>query len=503
MAKVILIYPALSRENDPTALLMPLSLVYVAYPLRQNGYSVRIIDQRVTPDWGSELARELAKGETICVGVSAMTGLQIEGGILAAKIVREYSPDLPLVWGGVHPSLLPEQTVEDEHVDVVVVGEGEETFLELVRRIEDGGSLGDIRGLCYKEDRKPVLTGHRPHVSLSNIDISLLPYDLLESVGPYLANPLGHLPGAEANAIAFLTSRGCPYRCTYCYNPKFNRGRWRAYEPVEVVEHLKYVKRKFGQKGIFLLDDNFFTNLKRVRRICELILENKIDVRFYNVNCRLDVLGKLDVDFLRLLRRAGVHTLFIGVESASPRVLKAMRKPLNIGDIAEVDWKLKKAEIVPCYSFMVGLPVESVDDMKQTLKLMCKIRDTNPDAGISPQVYLPLPGSKMFDMCVNKGLVAPQRLADWAHFSENYVERLIECGCLGRSSRTFLMKASVIMQVIDTKLNKRSSLSMEFLRRVYSRIVRFRIKHDFYAIMPELRLRDVTPLRVREKKRGS
>lgn len=503
MSQIILIYPKLTRENDPAALMMPLSLIYVAQPLRTNGYSVTILDQRVAPDWPAKLRQELSRGEAICVGISAMTGLQIEGGILAAKIVREYSGDLPIVWGGVHASLLPEETVEDEHVDIVVIGEGERTFLELVRKLEAHESPSTINGLCLKEDGKPVRTHPQTHMDLHEIEVSRLPYELLESVDQYLTNPLGHLPGAEKRSVAFLTSRGCPHRCTYCYNVEFSHRRWRAYEPEIVVRDLKYVTEKFGSRGVFLLDDNFFTNLRRVEKICELIIKNDISVRFYNVNCRLNTLAEADMDFLRLMRRAGIHNLFIGIESASPRVLKAMKKDVSIEHIFRVDRKLRSANIVATYSFMIGLPVEDVDDIKETLVLMCEIIGENPDAGISAQLYLPLPGSEMFDNCVRKGLVGPQTLSEWAHFSENHVLHNLEgCSWFNKKDKRFLRKAVIMMQVIDTKMNQRSTPTKEFLRRMYSNIVRLRIKNDFYGFMPELHLRDVEFLRLREK-RGS
>ena len=501
MSQIILIYPKLTREDDPAALMMPLSLVYVAQPLRTNGYSVMIMDQRVTPDWAARLRQELSKGETICVGISAMTGLQIEGGILAAKVVRECSRDLPIVWGGVHASLLPEETVEDEHVDIVVIGEGERTFLELVRKLEARESPDTISGICFKEDGKPVRTPRQRHMDLHEIEVCRLPYELLESVDQYLTNPLGHLPGAEKKAIAFLTSRGCPYRCTYCYNVKFSRRKWRAYEPDIVVRDLKYITEKFGCRGVFLLDDNFFTNPGRVKKICELIIKNDISVRFYNVNCRLNTLAEADMGFLRLMRRAGIHNLFIGVESASPRVLKAMKKDVSIERIFHVDRKLRSANIVATYSFMIGLPVEDADDIKRTLVLMCEIIGENPNAGISGQLYLPLPGSEMFDTCLSKGLLGPQTLSEWAHFSENHVLHNLEgCSWFSEKDKHFLRKAVIMMQVIDTKMNQRRTRTKEFLRRMYSNIVRLRIKHDFYGFMPELRLRDVDFLKLREKK---
>jgi len=499
MAEIILIYPELTTEGDRSSLIMPLSLIYVAYPLSKEGYSVKIVDQRVTPDWEADLGEELLKGETICVGISAMTGLQIEGGIRASRIVRRYSGDLPIVWGGVHPSLLPEQTIKDEHVDIVVIGEGERALLEVVKKLEGQGSLADISGLCYMQNGETIVTPPRTHLDLHDIDISLLPYDLLGDLDKYLGNPLRYLPGSERECVPFLSSRGCPFRCSYCYNVKFGRQRWRAYVPERVVEDLRYITGKFGVKGIFLLDDNFFVDLGRVERICELIIERGIKVRFYNVNCRLDTLAKMDIGSLQLLKTAGIDSLFVGIESASRRVLKAMRKSLNVEDIFEIDRKLRSAEIVPTYSFMVGLPVERVEDMKSTMRLMGGIIDTNRNACISPQVYMPLPGSEMFDMCVEKGLVAPKSLPEWAHFCKGYPEDVDAYCWFDEKERHFLKKIATIMLVIDTKMNKRKSASRELLRRIYSSVVRFRIRHAFYGFMPEVRLRQVEWLKLTQK----
>jgi hypothetical protein len=218
------------------------------------------------------------------------------------------------------------------------------------------------------------------------------------------------------------------------------------------------------------------------------------------VNCRLDILAKVDMDFLKLLNKAGIDNLFIGVESASPRVLKAIKKSVNVEDIVAVDRKLQSANIVPTYSFMIGLPVENVNDIKRTLLLMCEIIDRNPNACICPGVYIPLPGSEMFDMCVEKGLVMPQGLPEWAHFCEDYPQDLEACCWFNGKDRDFLKKVAIIMHVIDIKTGQRKTASKEFLRKIYSSIIRFRIKHGFYNLMPELYLRDVEFLKLREKK---
>jgi len=163
---VVLVYPKV-RLDRPIweEIRIPLGLLTIATPLDIAGYKVKIIDQRVEKYWKKILLDELKK-EPICVGISSMTGPQIKYALEVSKLVKQNS-NIPVVWGGVHPSLLPEQTLKNDFVDIVVQGEGEETFYELVRALKDKSTLNGIKGIWYKEDGKLKRNPPRPFIDLN------------------------------------------------------------------------------------------------------------------------------------------------------------------------------------------------------------------------------------------------------------------------------------------------------------------------------------------------
>ena len=201
--KIILIYPSLLYGNASNALMiLPLSLIYIATPLKER-YDIVMIDQRIDPAWRSTLKRELSGGPVVCVGISTMTGPQIAGALEAASMVKEHVPSVPVVWGGVHPSLTPEQTIRDERVDVLVVGDGEETFEELVETLRRGGDKRSIRGIVFKEDGTVVHTPPRKQFSVAKM---LLPaYDLVD-VGRYRIDSMW----GTGDSLPVLTKQGLP-----------------------------------------------------------------------------------------------------------------------------------------------------------------------------------------------------------------------------------------------------------------------------------------------------
>lgn len=478
MAQVVLLFPHTGCKR-PQEYIMPLALLYIAAPLVADGYSVRIIDQRKTENWEEELGAAVKEDETLCVGISTMTGHQIRKGMEMAGAVRELAPALPIVWGGVHPSLLPEQTIESEWVDAVVVGEGEETFLELVRSIEIGEPLEGVEGICYKRRGQAILTGRSPSFDLNKM--SPLPYHLLD-VKDYLINPLR----TKGQSLPIITSRGCPSRCGYCYNVKFNCRLWKPISPQKVVEEIKYLVDSFGVDGVFLLDDNFFVDKKRVIEILLLLESENLRVNIHNANCRVDYLAECDEKFLEMLRRGGVRQLFVGVESGSDEVLRGIRKDITVEQVHTVNRKLKAADIIPVYSFMAGFSFEGVEDVKQTLGLMTRLADENPHALFYKlSLYTPYPGTELYELCLEEGMSFPESLEGWADFSYDRVNLSL----LDRKKSKFLKKASLLSGFIDVKgkLN-RSNRVLEFLLARYSKLIRFRCRRSFFHFMPELYL---------------
>jgi len=458
---------------------MPLSLLCVAAPLAAEGYTVRIIDQRKTEDWKSELAASVREGETICVGISSMTGHQIKAGIGIAKAVRKLSPALPIVWGGVHPSLLPEQTIESEWVDTVVIGEGEEAFLELVRAIEKGSPLQEIEGIAFKEEGRTIFTRCRQPLNMNKM--YPIPYHLLD-VKSYLISPLRTI----GRSLPVITSKGCPSRCGYCYNLQFNHRLWKSMSPQRVVNNIKELVNSFGIDSVFLLDDNFFVNRKRVEEIFELLDGESLKINIHNANCRVDYLAGYDQEFLNMLHKGGVTQLFVGVESGSDKVLKKMKKDITVEQVLTVNQKLKAAGILPVYSFMAGFAFEEVEEVKQTLGLMTRLIDEYPQALLYKlSLYMPYPGTELYDQCLSEAMSFPENLEGWASFSYDRVNLNLMNG--GR--RKFLEKASLLSGFIDVKgkMNGGNSL-LESMLALYSRLVRLRCQKRFFHFMPELYL---------------
>jgi len=230
----------------------------VATPLDVAGYKVRIIDQWTEPDWEEILLAEL-KTMPICVGITATTGTQIYWALKASEIVKENS-NVPVVWGGIHASMLPSQTLENQYIDIIVQGEGEETFLELVNTLASKRPLDNVKGILYKDGSQIKQTPPRPFIDLNKQP--RLSYHLID-----LKSHMNSIYGIDA--LQFETSRGCPFNCSFCYNTSFNKRKWRAMDTEQTLFRIKRVVEQYGIKGFIFSDDNFFTNLDRAHDILE------------------------------------------------------------------------------------------------------------------------------------------------------------------------------------------------------------------------------------------
>jgi anaerobic magnesium-protoporphyrin IX monomethyl ester cyclase len=475
MADVILVFPGTGVVFSQFRML-PMAVLTVAAPLEARGYSVRIVDQRGNPAWRQELKDELAAQRPLMVGISSMTGRQIGGGLSAARLVREATPDVPIVWGGVHPSLLPEQTAAHELVDIVVVGEGEVTAVELADALRTGTPLSKVAGLCFKENGGVTRTPDRPFADLASLPEPA--YHLVD-IERYRVAPL--VKGETS--LTILTSRGCPYRCGYCYNVQYNRRSWRALPAAEVVRRMRVLKERFGVSSVLLLDDNFFCNLNRVREICRLLIEQRLDLVVHGANCRADTVVRFDDELLGLLKKAGFTKLLIGVESGAPGVLERMKKDITPEQVLEANRMLRKHGIKPCFAFMAGFPYETVADVRTTLAFMGRLHDENPSAatfGLS--LISPYPGTELLDDCVAAGLRPPSSLEEWARCDHTS----LSFSGFDRKHVRFLKKAQLISYFLDRKTIGSNNPAVRPLENFYSRVVRARARRGFYSFMPEL-----------------
>ena len=412
MADVILFRPNISKMTDKAlSPRPPWGLLFIAAPLIENNYSVKIIDEEINPYWADELDREL-NDSTICVGVTSMTGWQILGGLQFSRAVKKKRPGIPVVWGGLHPSILPEQTIKNDFVDIVVRGEGEEPFLKIVTTLKGGGSIKEIPNVYSKENGRVYSNPKNYFMDINKL--SLLPYTMLEW-GKYRRREPSTLPNCKL-IIDILADRGCPHKCGFCYNLNVNNCAWRGLSANKIIEQIEYLKEKFLIDGINFLGDNFFVDKKRVSDVCAEIIKRKIEITWH-ADCRIDYFSRYDDKFINLLKESGCKVLTFGVESGSPRMLKLMQKGISLDQIFKVNESLKKHQIGCSYHFMAGFPEETKEDLLQTYAVMMKISDRYPEANfLGPSIYTPYPGTPLYDKCVEMGFKGPEKLEDWANF---------------------------------------------------------------------------------------
>jgi radical SAM superfamily enzyme YgiQ (UPF0313 family) len=443
--KIVLFYPDV--QGGQSNLIAPLSLIYIGTLLTED-YEIAIIDQRVDRDWRGTLRNQLNSDRVVCAGISSMTGPQIAGGIEAASLIRRLSPSMPIIWGGVHPSLLPEETIHNEFVDIIVVGDGEVTFKELADVLKNGPA-----------------------------------YDLVD-VDRYKSTPAW----TARVSLPLITSRGCPHRCGYCYNTKFSTRKWTCLSPEQTVELIMELVNRYNISGIFLLDDNFFVDLKRVRRICELLIDKNVDIRVYNANCRADSIERMDENLLSLLKQAGFDQLFVGVESGSDDVLGKIGKDITVEQVLSINTRLKNANIKPFYSFMAGFPFESLEDIKKTLLLMKRLVGEYPDAIVYRlQFYTPFPGTELFEFVAKQGMKLPDSLDRWA----DYHYDKINLDNFDAGHRRFLEDFRYYTTFLDKKLTADRSRFARLISSFYSYLLDFRLGHGLYSCRFEL-----LPLRI-------
>ena len=408
MRTVILFQPMMGYY-DKVARDLPAALLSVASYIHDK-YEVIIIDQRV-PGWKTKLNSAL-KMKPLCFGIATWTGVQLKFSLEVTKYVKSIS-NVPIVWGGIHPSTTQRQTMENRFVDFIVEGEGELTFPKFLKTLEDGGDFSKINGLWYKEDDK-IKNGKsfEKRESLDMDKLNKIPYHLLN-----LKDYEGRASSHSGKAFLVETGRGCPRRCAYCYNTMFNQGSWRTVSAEKMIQNIKDIVEWSGTKDLFFIDDNFFSDRKRTLKFVELLKREKLDIR-WGVECEIYMLNKMDDNLLQELENVGLRSMSIGVESGSKRIIKMLDKVLNLDHVEIVNRRLAKFNFDPMYNFMGGYITETEEELKETLSLIVRILEDNRRAHIQGMgMVVPYPGTPYLNMAKKVGLNEPQSLEGWFNYN--------------------------------------------------------------------------------------
>jgi len=381
--KVALIQPPVGADYPP------LSIGSLAAYVAREGHEPLVLDFQVP--WQRARWRErLADFAPRVVGLTAMTPTIGAAARIAAEC-RRVLPDATMVLGGYHVSFLGELTLRQYPVfDLGVVGEGERTLTELLGAIEGGGSLEAVPGLLLRRGDEVLYTGQRERIR----DLDSLPwphdhYDL-----DYYLWYGGYSERWTFKCASAIVSRGCPFRCRFCASQRFWRKRFLLCSPERVVEEVRYLARR-GARSIYFRDSTFTANRKWTREFCEAKIKPGVRTRWL-CNTRAD---SIDEELLVLMKRAGLEALYFGVESGSQRILDYYNKATTVEQVRHAFDLCHKHGIATAAFFMIGAPIETRDDIRQSRDLARELRATYTYWFI----YTPLPGSPLYEESLAEG----------------------------------------------------------------------------------------------------
>lgn len=470
---VVLFHPMTGFwEGFRSAPSLPLNMLH-ASSLIADEFDVTIIDPRLHADWEKRLARAV-ENEPVFAGISAMTGPAAVSSIRIARAVKRIA-DIPVALGGVHPTIVAETALREHAIDYVVCGEGEIPLQRLAQSLAQRGDTENIPGIRTKQN--PVRAVD-PQEFEERIDLEQcpeIPYHLVHA-----EQYLQYFNGVS-NYISMETSRGCPYRCRYCYHGRPEYSGWRAQSPGRVFERAKYVKEHVGAGGIYFVDDNFFIDTDRATHIAESMA--RLNLKWQVQGIDIAALRKMDDGYLSFLASSGLTRITIGIDSGSDRIRKKLHKQLLTSEVVETIARLKNYPIIVYCSFIVNFPGETAEDLKSTMRLIGTLYDANPFFRNSPVYqFVPFPGTQLALELDHQGFRWPATFIQWGAFSFETGYGVDNTG-VGSDYYKALYFTTLFT---DGKFEEfLSSRILKILSRLYKPIARFRLKKYFMKYMPE------------------
>jgi anaerobic magnesium-protoporphyrin IX monomethyl ester cyclase len=409
LSKVLLFNP---RSNNYKARI-PNSVLQIAASI-DNTHDWAIVDGNLEHNPLDKIIAYLNTGEFSYFGCTVMPGPQLQQAIPITKYIKETYPAVSTIWGGYFASNQYKSVIRSAFVDVIINGPGDRAFPLLLQAWEHKKAIRGINNIIFTEHGEINIT---PKDSIYDQDeLPDLPYDKLNALYP-LNRYLGK-SYLGTKTIAYHSSIGCPFTCSFCAVVPIYEGKWRGQSAQKIYKHIKYLKEKFGATAIEFHDNNFFVNEARVVEFSRLI---KNDSMVWWGEGRIDTLDRYKDESLALMKEAGCRMIFFGAETGNDEVLKRMDKggKQTGAQILSFAARMKKFGIIPEYSFVLGTPADTPEQvMKQIdedITFIKKVKQINPDTEIIIYIYSPVPteGSDMYERVLKSGFRFPEKLEDW------------------------------------------------------------------------------------------
>ena len=406
----ILLFNPRSANSKPR---IPNSILSIAASV-EGKYEYVIVDGNMEKDPWVKIDSLLSSGKVRFFGCTSMPGPQLKQSIPISKNIREKYPDIRIIWGGYFASNQSSTVLNSGFVDFVVNGPGDKCFPELIDALENNKDYSLIRNLIYKKDGQIIRTTKEE--LLNQDELPPLPYHRLNSFYP-LQRYLGKTY-LGTKTIAYHSSIGCPFTCSFCAVVPIYNARWKARSADLVYKDIKFLKDNYGGNAIEFHDNNFFVSEKRTVEFSNLI--KKENMVWWGEG-RIDTINKYSDESLNIMRDSGCRMIFFGAETGNDEILKKMDKggTQSADQIRSFAARMARHDIIPEYSFVLGTPADTpekaMQQIEQDIEFIKEIKSINPKTEIIIYVYSPVPteGSDMYNKVLATGFRFPEKLEDW------------------------------------------------------------------------------------------
>jgi anaerobic magnesium-protoporphyrin IX monomethyl ester cyclase len=409
MNKVLLFNPR-SAKYKPR---IPNSILSIASSI-EGLYDYVIVDGNMETNPWEKIHRYLAEGGFRYFGCTSMPGPQLKQAIPISKKIRAQYPNISIIWGGYFPSNQSTTVLHSGYVDFVMNGPGEKSLPALLDALENNKPYELIHNLIYKTGEQIIRTAKDELYELD--ELPPLPYEKLNTFYP-IRSYLGKTY-LGTKTIAYHSSMGCPFKCSFCAVVPIYNARWKGKSASLIYKDIKYLKENFGGNAIEFHDNNFFVSEKRTVEFANLI---KPENMVWWGEGRIDTIDKYSDASIALIRESGCKMIFFGAETGNDEVLKKMDKggTQSANGIRSFAARLAKFDIIPEYSFVLGTPSDTPEQVMkqidQDIAFIKEIKQINPKTEIIIYVYSPVPteGSDMYNKVLASGFHFPEKLEDW------------------------------------------------------------------------------------------
>jgi len=357
--KITLIFPPSVYQTKQT--MPPLGISWLAAVLRENGFkNISLIDSVINQYSNEDIVGLVKKDAPDIIGLSFGTQSRFKAFDLARTLKKNF-PDVPIVIGGPHPTLTADDILKNiPEIDIACRGEGEYTFLDLVKTIEKRGDLQNVNGISFKNKNGQII--HNPaREPIQDLDSLPFPARDLLLIDKYQQT----IPLSKKICTSMITARGCPYSCVYCSTSEQWGHKIRHRSSDNVVDEIEHLMKNYKLDGVGFFDDVFTMDKSRVIAICQKILERKLNISWW---CEARA-NTIDKEMVSWMKKAGCEHISMAIESGSDRILKNINKAITVEQGIEASKIIKEAGIKLKVFFMHGLPGETYEDIKKTVFL--------------------------------------------------------------------------------------------------------------------------------------